>query len=249
MINYLKSEQYRLLRRKSLHVTSLVCLLLIAAAGAVLAYFGKIEPSFPYATTIFYYSNVLGGGGLIILVAFIVNISLTGKDTAVLKNTISFGIERKTVYWSKLILTFVYFLVLCIIGLSLLIGIGETFLPTESGSVSNLMVAVANMTPIILGAFLLIHSLKLLQIGDVYILVILLGIYGFAGNLLWVLAKKFPFFKKLYEYAPDTLMSRNLMEFMDKTAHIGFPYFLTGGLLGAAAIVIGILQFSKKPID
>ncbi|MBD7985966.1 ABC transporter permease [Sporosarcina sp. Sa2YVA2] len=249
MINYLKSEQYRMLRKKSLHLTSLVCLLLISAAGAVLAYFGKTDPTFPYATSNFYYSNVLGGAGLIILVAFIVNFSLTGKDTTVLKNTISFGIKRKTVYWSKLILTFIYFLVLCIIGLSLLIGIGETFLASESGSISNLLAAVANMVPIILSAFLLIHTLKLLNMGDVYILVILLGIYGFAGNLLWVVAKKFPFFKKLYEYAPDTLMGRNLMGFMDKTAQIGYPYFLTGGLLAAAAIVIGIIQFSKKPID
>jgi len=249
MINYLKSEQYRLLRKKSLHLTSLVCLLLIIAAGAVLAYFGKSEPSFRYATSTFYYSNVLGSAGLIILVAFIVNISLTGKDTAVLKNTISFGITRKTVYWSKLILSFGYFLLLSIIGLCLLIGVGETVLPTENGSIGNLMMAVANMVPIILSAFLLIHTLKLLNIGEVYILVILLGIYGFAGNLLWVLSKKFAFFKKLYEYAPDTLMSRNLMEFMDRTAHIGFSYYLTGGLLAAAAIVIGIVQFSKKPID
>ncbi|VDG96967.1 ABC-2 family transporter protein [Lysinibacillus sphaericus] len=249
MINYLKSEQYRLLRKKSLHVTSLVCLLLISVAGAVLAYFGKTDPTFPYATSSFYYSNVLGGAGLIILVAFIVNFSLTGKDMAVLKNTISFGITRNTVYWTKLILTLSYFLVLSIVGLCLLIGIGETILPTESGSVSNFMVAVANMVPIIFSAFLLIHSLKLLNIGEVYILVILLGIYGFAGNLLWLLAKKFTFFKKLYEYAPDTLMSRNLMEFMNKTAHIEFSYYLTGGLLATAAIIIGNVQFSKKPID
>lgn len=249
MINYLKSEQYRLLRKKSLHLTSLVCLLLIIAAGAVLAYFGKSDPTFPYATSSFYYSNVLGSAGLIILIGFIVNFSLTGKDTAVLKNSISFGIERKTVYWSKLLLTFGYFLLLCIIGLSLLIGIGETVLPTENGSVSNLMTAVANMVPIILSAFLMIHTLKLLNVGEVYILVILLGIYGFSGNLLWVLSKKFTFLRVLYEYAPDTLLSRNLMEFMDKTAHIGFSYYLTGGLLAVAAIIIGVVQFSKKPID
>lgn len=249
MINYLKSEQYRLLRKKSLHLTSLVCLLLISVAGAVLAYFGKTDPTFPYATSSFYYSNVLGGAGLIILIAFIVNFSLTGKDMAVLKNTISFGITRNTVYWAKLILTLGYFLVLSIVGLCLLIGIGETILPTESGSVSNFMVAVGNMVPIIISAFLLIHSLKLLNIGEVYILVILLGIYGFAGNLLWLLAKKFTFFKKLYEYAPDTLMNRNLMEFMNKTAHIEFSYYLTGGLLATAAIIIGIVQFSKKPIN
>ena len=51
MINYLKSEQYRLLRKKTLHITSLVCLLLIVAAATVLYYFQKADPNFPYATS------------------------------------------------------------------------------------------------------------------------------------------------------------------------------------------------------
>ena len=104
------------MRKKTLHITSLVCLLLIVAAATVLYYFQKTDPNFPYATTRFFYSNVIGSGGLIIIVSFLYNFSLTGKDTALLKNAVSFGISRNTIFWSKLILTLSYFLLICVLG-------------------------------------------------------------------------------------------------------------------------------------
>ncbi len=48
MINYMKSEYYRLFRLKGLYITSVICFLLIAAAAAVLYYFGQSDPNFPY---------------------------------------------------------------------------------------------------------------------------------------------------------------------------------------------------------
>src|SRR5699024_5612079 len=96
MINYLNSERYRLTRKISLHLTSMVAFTLIILAGFVLSYFGNNEANFPYATSYFFYSNVVNGGVLIFIIALLVNSSLTGKDLSTLKQSLSFGISRST---------------------------------------------------------------------------------------------------------------------------------------------------------
>src|SRR5690625_1055805 len=121
----MKSEKYRLLRKKGLHITSVICLLLIIATAAVLYFSGQSDPNFPYATSLFFYSNVIGSSALILIIAFLFNLSLTGKDMSLIKQSISFGISRNTIFWSKLILTLSYFLVVCVVGLLLMIGLGE----------------------------------------------------------------------------------------------------------------------------
>ena len=109
MINYMKSECYRLLRKKGSYVTGLICYLLIIAAAAVLTFFEQFDPNFPYATTRFFYSNVISGGLLIVIVGLLFNSALTGKDMSLIKQSVSFGISRNIIFWSKLILTLNYF--------------------------------------------------------------------------------------------------------------------------------------------
>src|SRR5690625_5233248 len=125
MINYLKSELYRLLHKKSLHLTSIICFLLILAAGLVLSYLPKVDPSFPYATSPFFYSNVISSGVLILIVGLLFNIALTGKDITVIKQSVAFGISRKVIFWSKLLLTLGYFIIVCLIGIGLMVVLGE----------------------------------------------------------------------------------------------------------------------------
>src|SRR5690625_2296722 len=125
MINYMKSENYRLLRKKSLYITSIIGLTLITAAAIILYLSGEFEQNFPYATSLFFYANVISSNILILIIAFLFNIMLTGKDMSLIKQSISFGISRNTIFWSKLILTLSYFLLLCVIGLLLMIGLGE----------------------------------------------------------------------------------------------------------------------------
>ncbi|GKV69752.1 hypothetical protein NCCP2716_22500 [Sporosarcina sp. NCCP-2716] len=249
MMNYMKSEQYRLLRKKSLHLTSLVCLALIAAAAAVLAYFQRTDPTFPYGTASFYYSNLLGGTVLVLIVIFLFNSSLTGRDTDVLKNAVSFGIRRSTIYWSKLLLTLGYFLIISVVGVALMIALGETMLATDSGSVRNFLTALGNMAPIALSAFFFIHSMKMMKVGDVYVFIVLLVVYGFSGYLLRIGAQKLDAFRTLYDYAPDTLLGQNMMAFMGQTVQFNAACWVTGVILSAAAIVIGVTKFSKQTID
>ena len=50
---------------------------------------------------------------------------------------------------------------------------------SDSQSVKDFLIASVNMLPIVLSAFFLIHSLKMLKVGEVYIfiLILLLSLY------------------------------------------------------------------------
>src|SRR5690625_6756032 len=74
MINYMKSENYRLFRKKGLHITSGVGFLLIIAAAAILYFTGQHESNFPYANSSFFYANVIGNNILILIIAFLFNL-------------------------------------------------------------------------------------------------------------------------------------------------------------------------------
>lgn len=249
MFNYLKSENYRLLHKKSLHLTSLICLLLIVAAAAVLYYSQKYDSSFPYATSKFFYSNVIGSGGLIMIVSFLFNLSLTGKDTSLIKQSVSFGISRNTIFWSKLILTLSYFLLICVIGLFLMVALGETLMPGENQSVKQFLTASVNMVPIVLSGFFIIHALKMLKIGEVYIFILLLLTFVFSGDLLRILFRPITGLNELYKYAPDTLLNENLMSFLNDAAEFSYQYWSTGIVISVIALLLGTRNFAKLNID
>jgi len=249
MMNYMKSETYRLLRKKGLHMTSLICLLLITAAAFVLYFTDQNDPNFPYATSVFFYSNVISGGILILIVAFLFNLALTGKDMSLIKQSISFGISRNTIFWSKLILTLSYFLFICVIGLLLMIGLGENLLVSDEQSVGNFLIACSNMLPIILSGFFMIHMLKMLKVGEVYIIIILLFIFMLSGDLFRMLFQSIAGLDELYKYAPSTLLTENLMNFMGQAAQIGYPYWIVGIVISVISLLIGTSRFTKQHIN
>ncbi|MFD1851616.1 ABC transporter permease [Oceanobacillus bengalensis] len=249
MINYLKSESYRLLRKKGPYLTSMISLLLIAAASALLYFFGQSDPNFPYATSKFFYSNVISGGVLIILVGSLYNLALTGQDMSLIKQSISFGISRSVIFWSKLLLTLSYFLLICVVGILFVIVLGENLLLSDDQSVRNLLIACVNMVPIVLSGFFLTHTLKMLKVGDIYLIFTLLFMYGFSGTLLRYLLRPIAGLDALYHYAPSTLLSDNLMDFVNDSVHFGSEYWITGTVISGIALLIGAKWFAKQNID
>ncbi|APC47720.1 ABC transporter permease [Virgibacillus halodenitrificans] len=249
MINYVKSENYRLLRKKGLYITSIVSLLLITAAAFVLHFLGENEINFPYATSTFFYSNVIAGSLLIIIVAFVFNQSLTGKDISVIKQSVSFGVSRNTIFWAKLLLPLCYFLFLCVIGLLLMIVLGENLLFSEGNSIGNFLLASLNMLPLILGAYFIIHILKMLKVGDLYTLILLLIVFMFSGDLLRLLFRPVSGLQEVYKYAPSSLLNENLMDFMDHGAALDYRYWVVGMLISVASLSLGARRFAKQNID
>lgn len=249
MINYLKCENYRLLRKKNLYITSIICFSLIIAAAVILYGSQKNDPNFPYATSLFFYSNVIGSGLLVLIVAFIFNLALTGKDSSLIKQSVSFGISRNTIFWSKLLLTVSYFLIICLIGLVLMMSLGEILLDSDEQSVRHFLIASLNMLPIVLSGFFAIHTLKMLKVSDVYIMIVLLFIFMFSGDLLRLIPESISGLSELYKLAPNTLLNKNLMNFMDASTQFDYRCWVTGILISVIFLMIGSKQFAKLNID
>lgn len=183
------------------------------------------------------------------IVGFLFNLALTGKDTALIKQSVSFGISRNTIFWSKLILTLAYFLLLCVIGLLLTIGLGESLFASEEQSVRNFLIACLNMVPMVVSGFFLIHALRMLRVGEAYIFIVLLLVFLFSGNLLKVLFRSISGLDELYKYAPSTLLNDNLTRFVDQAIVFDYSYWITGIVISVIALLIGAKKFAKQNID
>lgn len=106
MMNYVKSELYRVS-----HSIGIYCFIAILAGlsfllNALLAWFGKMEGSgFAYNTTSFSYSNLVANPMLFCVMGAVIGIILYegNKKNGNLKNTIAFGISRTKVFSGKCI--------------------------------------------------------------------------------------------------------------------------------------------------
>lgn len=249
MINYLKSERYRLVRKKSLHITSIIACLLIIAFAFILDFFGRNETAFPYATSSFFYSNVISSSIFIFIIVLTVSSSLTGKDLLLLKQSISFGISRNTIFWSKLLLTLSYFLLLCLIGMLLMVGLGETLFPKEDLAMESFLIASVNMLPIVLSGFFLVHVLKMIRVPDIYTIVILIVTYTLSDDVLKLLFRNINPLSEVYKWTPSALLNENMWAFFDLNVSLEWTYWLVGILISFVALSLGAWSFNKKDFD
>ena len=91
MINYIKSELYRVFHSKGIYIYIIVCNLLMLLAAVILFYFDKIEPTFPYGNAKFFYVNVVTAGLLIMVIGASMNMLVNSKQNKALnKISISF---------------------------------------------------------------------------------------------------------------------------------------------------------------
>lgn len=249
MINYLKSERYRLMRKHILHLTCAICCALIIVAAFVLDFFGRNEVDFPYATSFFFYGNVIGGFVVIFIISLLVNGSLTGKDLALLKQSVSFGISRNTIFWSKLMMTLGYFLLLCLIGMILMIGLGETLFPNDAQTLRSFLLASVNMFPLVVSGFILIHVLKMCRIGDVYTVIIVLIVYMMSDRIVNVMFRRIDGLNELHKWTPSALLNENMMQYVEYTVMFDWKYWIVGMVISLIVLPLGIIVFRKQDID
>lgn len=110
MINYIRSELYRLVRNRGAYLFILVCSVLLTSANVVLAAVAHNEETFPYATTNFAFGMFLGSFPAVFLLCITVASIVFGNEHTnhTLKNSISYGINRGSIYFGKLIVEILY---------------------------------------------------------------------------------------------------------------------------------------------
>jgi ABC-type transport system involved in multi-copper enzyme maturation permease subunit len=138
MINYIRSEFYRLLRNRGAYFFILVCSALITSAHVVLAAVAHKEAGFSYANTSFAFSLFFGSLPAVFLLCVTVVSIVFGNEYSnhTLKNSISYGISRGSIYFGKLIVEIIY----AMIAFAIITGvdIGTAYLLLEDSGPDSL---------------------------------------------------------------------------------------------------------------
>lgn len=247
MMNYMRSEAYKLLKTKGIYITYALCIMLLIIAALTLYYFGHNGEYFPYYRADFYYNNVFGMWLFIVMIGAIINSFLTNKESKrVLKHSISFGISRATIYFSKYLVALIAFTILCILGTIVLLTCGQLFFPKDWRATHEFLISLINFSPTVLSAFSLIHALNInIERESISIslsLFILLGV-----SILSLILKNINrVFEVVYNMTPKVLSERVLTEFMGHKVVISADFWISGVTITVISLLIGYFYFMKR---
>lgn len=123
MLNYLKSEWYRILHGKTYYLfTGILCAIVLAAN--VLLWLMSNTPDFPYATVRFSLSNLISSLGLLFLMAGLLVwvLFVDDRKDGTFKNALIHGISRRDLFVGKCIVSVILGLVSAVVILVVYIG-------------------------------------------------------------------------------------------------------------------------------
>ncbi|WP_414052381.1 hypothetical protein [Macrococcus animalis] len=249
MINFLRSENYKMMKTKGYYIISAICIMLLIMAAYTLNHFGNSGKYFPYYRADFYYNNIIAFGILIIVIGSIINSFLVNNESLrLLKQTVSFGISRSSIFFGKYLISLMYFVILCVISLLVVYICGRIFLPKDKKAFIDLLYAIVNMVPIILGGFSLAHALNISGIKEFLSGIILVAVLLLSSSLFYILSKFNKVFMTLYDYSPKVLLDGILTEYMDHNVQLSIDYWITGIFLTVTSLLVSFYLFNKKDI-
>ena len=133
MLNYMKSEWYRITHSPTMYVFTGIMACLSFLLNIILWVLNKYEPGFPYGTVAFSLSNLTANLSILCFVGgILVSLLLSGeRRNGVLKNSIAFGISREEIFVGKCIISAV--VSVCSLIVILIAYVGSAVLLLEPG--------------------------------------------------------------------------------------------------------------------
>lgn len=133
MLNYMKSEWYRITHCATIYVFTIVMAGLTLLLNVASFVMDKTDPGFPYGTVAFSLSFLASGMTLIFLVgAVVVSLLFSGdRKNGLLKNAVAFGISREKIFYAKCIVCAA--ISFCSLVVILVVYIGSAVLLLEPG--------------------------------------------------------------------------------------------------------------------
>lgn len=247
MINYLKSEAFRLKKTRSTYLIGLL-VLLIPLPPLIMSYFyGTIDENFLYNNTAFFFRFTrLSLSGILMLIPFIANtLFANAQRYGTFKNDIAYGFSRKDIYFSKLIITACFSFVIGLLVLTIFTAINLLLL-TRNGQIEgpNFAKAVFAAAPLLL-AGLAVNNMMVFtctKIENSYLAYFLIVII--VPTLLGYLAEVMPIISKLNSLFIYVRLNDNYWQ-QPQAILINWLYFI-----GYFAIFsfIGLRIFNKQEI-
>ncbi|MGN0142172.1 MAG: ABC transporter permease subunit [Roseburia sp.] len=253
MMNYIKSECYRILHNKKFWVLELVCAGLLTAMVLVLWYFQTFTEAFPYGNTRFALSNIYCSmtGFMYVAAVFMLIFSDSENKNHTIKNSVASGIRRSTIFGGRFVAAAIFttttyvalIAVFAALSYALLLHSGE-------GEYGILLGASAAGSTCLFAALAGTHLFLMLSENEstalLWSVAILVGIptifklLGYKVPLFRWIAALFPF-NVLSDYGDATLT-------LQVNRGLAWQTFLVGAAWLVGFLVIGMIRFQKKEV-
>jgi len=257
MSKYIKSELFRIMRVKSTYLFVIISTLLLVSSNLVLASVKLSDSKFPYATTDFSFSNVVSGIIFVLFLCIMVSNMVFSNEYGnhTMKNSISFGLTRSTIYFGKLIVQFIY----AIVALAVIIGvhvISAYVLLKNSGTDSLLMLMKTCLfcLPLFVFGLAITNCFSFLFESTGATIASSFGILLALPLISNLLGMKFEIFQKFAEIMPYNMINSIKYDFKNFTFDTiwgvdGFRNYWSIGMIEVALfVVIGYIAFRKREI-
>ena len=157
MLNYMKSEWYRIVHGYEVYVFTGVLCAIVLAANVLLYGFGATDPYFPYNTVRFSMSNLISTLSMLFIVAGLLTWVLfadDGKD-GTFKNAVAAGCTRRDLFVGKILVAVVVGFASMAIILAVYIGSAMLLLEGSAEAVVILLKGVASALPFVVACVVL----------------------------------------------------------------------------------------------
>lgn len=243
MINYLASEKYRLFRSTGLYVSSISYLLISPVVTLV---YKNMSDRFFESTWLFYFSNLLAAVGMNFFMVVLFNSLLMGKNDGVLKQAISFGISKQTIFLAKLLISLAVLLVVFAAGVVLTVFLGEVFFTADPEMLKDYFISISNFLPLFISMFVFGHVLTMLQVSQILRIMVLFFSYTLAGELLHGILRLFVKNEQLSYYFPSNLLAEVVNQFFERRVSLMPENWIAGGIVVVLCLIVGLSWFNRK---
>lgn len=257
MLNYVRSEFYRVLHGKAIYVLTGVLSGLTILFNLILYAFGTNQ-AFLYGN-IRFSLNMLTGSLTLIMGAALIVVSYIAADeykNGTLKNVIAYGISRNTFFTGKCIVSMVISVICMIIVLGFYIGSALLLLENDGMEpVWELLKGVGASVPSALASLVLSVLLFSLFKKEITVVMIWGAILFFIPQVTFFLGFKVEFFKNAAEWMPYNFLrfeaGVNMTEYncLWNTPE-GLLKCILSGVIGVIVFyAAGVLLFRRKEIN
>lgn len=257
MLNYMKSDLYRIIRERTIYIYTIAFAGIVLAAALVLAGVSKAGAEFPYANTRFLFLNIQSACGVPIFALYFLENTIIGEEirNKTLKNSISYGISRAKIFWGKLFISIAVMISIALIVIGCSVGSGYIFLK-DSGAwyLESLMKVLIGYLPLALFALALFQVLMLLCESINASVSLFVVVYVVIPLISRWIGLRYELFAKIYRYSPYGLLSE--MKMMEdgrvlmggNTPEGMMTCWIVGIGLTVITLLIGYILFQKKEI-
>ena len=258
MLNYIKSESYRMRTQRGFFIIVGVLCGLVLAMNLVLLGFDRFTPDFRYGTVRFSLNTFTGMiGNLMIMLGAAVPgcVFIEDRKNGVLKTAVAAGLSREKILFGKCIAAFFYtFCVLCIV---LAVYVGSAFLllrEPEWLPPREMLTGIAAVLPIAAGSMISILVLGILFRNEITASLIWAMIWFGIPQITFLLGVKIDVFARITAWMPERFLKNEAIVHFSSydclwdTAQ-GFAKCTVSGIIGIAVfLAFGVWRYRKMEL-